>query len=181
MVLSVSKTFGIRDVEHYHWHIAEADAPVSWSGNGSPLSLAAAIELVCIERQREPGTSPLASPIRITNCPIWSLVKSARWPGRRSKAKLRDAAVAVLVLPDDANDSWWTQNLHDLLDELIANGFPIDLARGLTGAVVEMVDNIWMHSETTQPGLLAYQVRKRKFAFSVADTGIGVLASLKKN
>ena len=181
MVLSMSKTLGIRDVEHYHWHLAEADAPVCWSGNGNSLSLAAAVELACIERQREPGTSLPASPIRITNCPIWSLLKSARWPGRRSKAKLRDGAVAVMVLPVNADDTSWTQTLHDLLNELTANGFPTDLARGLTGAVVEMVDNIWLHSETTQAGLLAYQVRRRKFAFSVADTGIGVLASLKKN
>jgi hypothetical protein len=181
MVLSVSKILGIRDVEHYHWHTVEADAPVSWSGNGTSVSLAAAVELACIERERESGMSLSASPIRIVNCPIWTLVKSARWPGRRGKAKLRDGTVTAMVLPVDADDLWWTQNLHDLLNELRGNGFPIDLARGLTGAVVEMVDNIWLHSETTQSGLLAYQVRRRKFAFSVADTGIGVLASLKKN
>jgi hypothetical protein len=177
----VSKILRIRDVEHYHWHIAEADAPVAWPGNGSALSLAAAVELACIEKQREHGVSLPASPIQITNCPIWSLVKSARWPGRKGKAKLRHGALAVLVLPTDANNSWWTQNLRDLKNELITNEFPADLARGLTGAVAEMVDNIWLHSETPQPGLLAYQVRRRKFAFSVADTGIGILASLTKN
>lgn len=180
-MFSVNRIFGIRDVEHYHWHIAEADAPVSWPGNGNSLSLAAAVELACIERQREPGTTLPASPIRITNCPVWSLVNSARWPGRRGKAKLRDGTVVVIVLPGSPDDAWWTQTLHDLVNELTASGFPTELARGLTGAVVEMVDNIWMHSETIETGLLAYQVRRRKFAFSVADTGIGVLASLKKN
>jgi hypothetical protein len=44
-----------------------------------------------------------------------------------------------------------------------------------------MVDNMWLHSETAQPGLLAYQVHRRRFAFSVVETGIGILASLKKN
>ncbi len=44
-----------------------------------------------------------------------------------------------------------------------------------------MVDNIWQHSETADPGLLVYQIRRRKFAFSVVDNGIGVLASLRKN
>jgi hypothetical protein len=44
-----------------------------------------------------------------------------------------------------------------------------------------MVDNVWLHSDEAQPGLLAYQVRRRKFAFSVADMGIGILTSLRKN
>jgi hypothetical protein len=174
----MSRILGIGDVEHYHWQIAEGDTAISWPGNGNPLSLAAAVELICIEAQRDGEITFISSPVRITNCPTWSLMKSARWPGRRGKTKLRDGALAVLVLPAD-DDAWWNQSLHDLLDELIANGFPTNLARGLTGAVIEMVDNIWQHSETAQPGLLAYQVRRRKFAFSVADTGIGILASLR--
>ena len=44
-----------------------------------------------------------------------------------------------------------------------------------------MVDNAWLHSETEEAALLVYQVKNRKFAFSVADIGIGVLASLRKN
>jgi hypothetical protein len=44
-----------------------------------------------------------------------------------------------------------------------------------------MVDNIWQHAETADPGLLVYQIRRRRFAFSVADNGVGVLASLRKN
>jgi hypothetical protein len=177
----MSKSLGIRDVENYHWHIAEADAPVSWSGNGTPLSLAGAVELACIGAQQDKGASLVGSSVRITNCPTWSLLRSARWPGRKSKAKLRDGAVAVLVLPTDPDDPWWSQNIHDLLKELTANGFSTDLARGLTGAVVEMVDNIWQHSQTPHPGVLAYQIRRRNFAFSVADTGIGMLASLRTN
>jgi anti-sigma regulatory factor (Ser/Thr protein kinase) len=179
----MTKTLGIRDIEHYHWQVAEADSPFSWSGNGSSLSLAAAIELACIEAPRKAGKMSLPAPaVTITNCPIWSLVKEARWPDRRTgKAKLRNGSIVVVVLPSDANDPWWTQNLHNLRNELTAHGFPINLALGLTGAVIEMADNVWLHSDAAQPGVLAYQVRRRKFAFSVADTGIGILTSLKKN
>jgi len=51
----------------------------------------------------------------------------------------------------------------------------------LTGAVAEMVDNAWLHRDTPNPPLLAYQIRKKQFAFSVADTGIGILKSLNQN
>jgi hypothetical protein len=171
----------VGDVEHFHWSLTEADAPLSFSPNGSGLSVAAAVELATIEAslQRTPERSP--SSIRVRNCPIWSLLKASRWPNRRSHAKLRDGSVFILVLPIHANDVWWTLCLHELLAGLKANGFPTHVARGLTGAVAEMADNVWQHSETPDPGLLVYQVRRRKFAFSVADTGIGVLSSLRKN
>jgi hypothetical protein len=81
----------------------------------------------------------------------------------------------------EAEGSWWMGCVHDLLKELIANGFPPNLARGLAGAVIEMADNVWLHSDCPMPGLVVHQVRRRKFAFSVADIGIGVLSSLRKN
>jgi anti-sigma regulatory factor (Ser/Thr protein kinase) len=59
--------------------------------------------------------------------------------------------------------------------------FPQNLAGALTGGVAEMVDNAWLHREKADAPLLAYQVRKKQFAFSVADTGIGILESLKQN
>ena len=119
--------------------------------------------------------------IRVARTSIWGLIKESRWPLRPGCANLRDGESTVLILPTTHDDPWWTQRITTLLSDLTANGFPSHLARGLTGAVIEMVDNIWLHSETPHPGLLAYQIRRRKFAFSVIDTGIGMLASLKKN
>jgi anti-sigma regulatory factor (Ser/Thr protein kinase) len=175
------KIIRVGDIEHFHWMLSEADAPVSFSTNGSALSLAAAVELASIEAHLSRAVDCTSSSIRVTNCSVWSLVKASHWPTRRGRTKLRTGAVAVLVLTKQANDTWWTECLRDLLKELIANGFPTNLARGLTGAVAEMVDNVWQHSDTPAPGLVAYQIRRRKLAFSVADTGIGVLASLRKN
>src|SRR4029077_17016219 len=98
----MSTILGIRDIEHYHWQVAEADSPFRWPVNGNSLSLPAAIELACIDALKE--TLP-SSAITIKNCPIWKLVKAARWPGRRTgKTKLRDGSIAVLVLPSDASD-----------------------------------------------------------------------------
>jgi len=56
---------------------------------------------------------------------------------------------------------------------------PVTLA--LTGALGEMVDNVWQHSRTEIPGLVAYEVGWRKLSFAVADIGVGVLDSLRTN
>lgn len=170
----------ISDVEQFHWRLSEAEAPISFSANGNGLSLAGAVELACIEARQRSEANGVRATFRVPGCPIWSLLRASRWPDRSGRTKLRDGGVAVLVLPVDP-DAWWTQCLRDLLGELTANGFPTYLARGLAGAVAEMADNLWLHSETDLRGLLAYQVRRRKFAFSVADTGVGILASLRTN
>jgi len=171
----------IRDVEHFHWRLADRESPVVFSTNGNGLSLPAAIELACIAAHRPSIADGPGVAIRVTNCPLWSLLKGARWPERGSRTRLRDGDLAVVVLPPQPNDFWWSQCIRDLLNELKANGFPAKLAGALAGAVAEMADNVWQHSQAEAPGLLAYQVRRRRFAFSVADTGIGVLASLRKN
>jgi anti-sigma regulatory factor (Ser/Thr protein kinase) len=120
--------------------------------------------------------------LKIVNCPIWSLLRTVRWPKtRQARTKVRDGDIAVIVLPANANDAWWTQCLRALRAELADNGFPSHLSGGLTGAVIEMADNVWQHSNAKVPGLVAYQIRRRKFAFSIVDNGIGVLASLRGN
>jgi hypothetical protein len=170
----------IRDVEHFHWRLSEAESPVSFSGNGPGLSLAAAVELACIVAHRQGGSHQPTHVVRVGPCPIWSLLMSSHWPLRVNRTKLREGDLAVVVLPN-GSDSWWTQCIRDLVGELKTNGFPVKLAGGLAGAVIEMVDNVWQHSDTPSPGLLAYQVRRRRFGFCVADTGVGVLASLRRN
>lgn len=65
------------------------------------------------------------------------------------------------------------------------NGFSREMALGLVAAFAEMADNIVQHSGKTRsspaPGLVGFQVRRRWMCFAVADTGRGVLASLRTN
>lgn len=143
--------------------------------------MTAAVELALIAAHRRDNPLEPHAKIRVARSSIWTLVKESRWPLRSGCANLRDGDSTVLVLPTTADDPWWTQRIGTLLADLTANGFPSHLARGLTGAVIEMVDNIWLHSEAPNRGLLAYQIRRRKFAFSVIDAGVGMLASLRKN
>jgi hypothetical protein len=169
---------GIADIEHFHWTLSEADIPFASSFNGNRLSLAAAVELAAIQAHQSRKSVTFAC----KHCPIWSLVKASGWP-RRSKPLVHrnSETVAVTIPPTRPDDIWWTSCLHRLKNELVEKHFPNRIASGLTGGVAEMVDNVWQHSESGEPGLLLYQVRRRKFAFSVVDAGIGVLASLSKN
>ena len=172
---------GITDVEHFQWSISEADTPGSFSANGSGLSLAAAVELASIEAHLRSAVGSIGVSIRVPSCALWSLLKASGWPSNRGCRELRNGSFTMCVLPANPYDLWWTERLHHLLYELRQNGFPTRLARGLAGGVAEMVDNIWQHAETTDPGLLVYHLLRRRFSFSVADIGVGVLASLRKN
>ena len=171
----------IRHIEHFHWQLSESECPVSFISNGSGISLAAAVELASIAAHRRADSVETNAKVRVSRNPIWGLIKESRWPLRTSCVTMRDGDTTVIVLPARNDDPWWTGCIRSLLADLAANGFPPGLTRGLAGAVIEMVDNVWLHSETTAPGLLAYQIRRRKFAFSVIDTGIGVLDSLRRN
>jgi hypothetical protein len=46
---------------------------------------------------------------------------------------------------------------------------------------MEIVDNVWEHSESAHPALVCVEITHRRLAFAVADLGIGVLNSLRSN
>lgn len=167
----------IADIEHFHWALSEADIPVASSFNGSVLSIAAAVELAAIQAHQNRRSVSFG----FKDCPLWSLVKASGWPGRRRPFVRRSNETVAIVIPAEPDGLWWTNCLHQLRIELTEKRFPRRLAAGLTGGVAEMVDNVWQHSESGESGLLVYQVRRRTFAFSVVDAGIGVLTSLSQN
>lgn len=171
----------LRDIEHFHWRASESECPVSFTSNGGGISLAAAVELAAIVASQQTNPDDGFRSVRVSRNSIWGLLKESRWPDRAGCVALRDGDTALIVLPPNPDDSGWTQQAKNLLGELGANGFSAALSRAITGAVIEMVDNVWVHSEARHAGLLAYQIRRRKFAFSVLDTGIGMLDSLRRN
>ncbi|MCZ2154824.1 MAG: ATP-binding protein [Bryobacterales bacterium] len=54
-------------------------------------------------------------------------------------------------------------------------------AKALTGAVSEIINNVWQHAQATSPGLLVYQLEPERVHIGVADMGVGVLNSLRTN
>jgi hypothetical protein len=174
------KILRVTDIEHFHWSLTEADIPSEVVLENKPVSLAAAVELAIIEANVRSQTYLPDFSIS-SSCPVYSAIKSTNWPALGQTTLTRKNDVVVMVLPGADQNSWWIDQLRLLKNELIDEGFPQNLAGALTGGVAEMVDNAWLHRETVDSPLLAYQVRKKQFAFSVADTGIGILGSLKQN
>jgi hypothetical protein len=57
-------------------------------------------------------------------------------------------------------------------------GFPAQIAAEIVGALGELQDNVFRHSEGARTGLVAFAARPGTFEVVVSDNGIGVLASL---
>jgi hypothetical protein len=60
-------------------------------------------------------------------------------------------------------------------------GFQKPFARQLAGALGELADNVFLHSESDSVALAGFQVAENSVEFVVADGGIGVLNSLRQN
>jgi hypothetical protein len=73
----------------------------------------------------------------------------------------------------------WIMYLRRVQNAAEQAGFKSQLAKGLTGAFIEMTDNVLNHSENVRSGIAGYRWSQNCFEYVVADTGIGVLASLR--
>jgi hypothetical protein len=69
--------------------------------------------------------------------------------------------------------------LRRLQDAAVQAGFTPQVAKGLTGAFLEMTDNVLIHSQNAGSGIAGYRWSRDCFEYVVADAGIGVLASLR--
>jgi hypothetical protein len=89
--------------------------------------------------------------------------------------------VEFWVIEDDEGFTDQSWNLFEIRFNRSARsvGFPPSVADGLQGALHEMAENAIIHSDTTVGILVGYQVTPGAALFSVADVGIGVLASLR--
>ena len=172
----------IERIDAFHWRLVsnECDARLDFPIADSEITLSAAIELLCIEQHL--ATSPNALYYPPTNhSPLWRLLRGLDWPFCPPGSAAQDGGTRVIALPMDSQDWHWTGFLQGLQRELKQKGFPDQLSGALTGAVGEMVDNVWQHSMTSLPGLAAYQVAHKRLDFGVVDLGIGILRSIRKN
>jgi len=82
------------------------------------------------------------------------------------------------VTADTPDWDLWTKHAENIAMSL---GFNRHLVAGLLGALVELQDNIYEHSDAPDTGVVAYAVSPTSFEFVVADRGVGVLQSLRRN
>jgi len=78
-----------------------------------------------------------------------------------------------------AQYSDWTDLAMRGKKAAVAAGFAPDMAGQLFGAIGELRGNIVEHSENAGTGYIAYDAAPGHFEFVVADSGIGVLKSLR--
>lgn len=84
---------------------------------------------------------------------------------------------------DEVGGLEWARFQQRFSERLTAHGFHGRLARALSKAFIEMADNVICHSgpdsQAPASGIVAYHVEDRWMAYAVADTGRGILASLR--
>ena len=110
-----------------------------------------------------------------------------------SKSNLSDFQIETALSPKDfefmrgfqteaeTEDLRWMTFCKRLENAAARAGHGSLFAKALTGTVEEMTSNVAEHSERSGTGIVAYRWSRSEFEYVVADSGIGVLRSLKKN
>lgn len=81
----------------------------------------------------------------------------------------------------DGDDTHWHLFCHRAQQAAEASGLPTPTAHQLIGAMREMEDNVHLHSERAQDGIVGFRCIPDEFEFVVADSGIGALKSLRQH
>jgi hypothetical protein len=81
----------------------------------------------------------------------------------------------------EADDLRWMTFCKRLENAGAKAGLSQQFAKALTGTVEEMASNVVEHSEYPETSIVGYRWTQREFEYVVADSGIGVLESLRKN
>jgi anti-sigma regulatory factor (Ser/Thr protein kinase) len=140
------------------------------------MSLAAGIELACLRL-----ADPKSITISASKSRIWKAIELLGWPNSGDFARAQKESLVLQRLPSKSNDNGWTALKMEFMRTLRINGFSKAVSSRITGAIAELTNNVWDHSERLNTGLLGFEVRNRQFTIVIADLGVGILESLRKN
>ena len=147
------------------------------SFHGTDLTAAAVIEHLCwLQSSAAEASSSKPDPPG----PLWQIVRSTGWPSARAKA-IADGPYGTHILPPQSDLSLLRAIESDLRARIASTGFSANSAKAFTGAVTEIINNIWEHSRSDRPALLAYGLESQRVHIAIADLGVGVLNSLHTN
>jgi len=90
------------------------------------------------------------------------------------------SADAIAIPPALGAVPAWTAFVKRAEVSARALGFADSVAAGLAGAIRELADNVIQHSEAAVSGIAAFSQTTGTFEYIVADSGIGMLASLRR-
>lgn len=149
---------------------------------------------ICIERSGRIGPivevllARRASPEDFSNvrfsAPFATLVQKAldesRIAGTAFRARSGVFPISQFEASQDGGDQWklWCARVEQAA---IGVGFPKPLAAALVGATGELLDNVFRHSRVPESGLAAFAATTDTLEIVVADSGVGVLASLREH
>lgn len=88
-------------------------------------------------------------------------------------------ADATNIPVDLGNNVAWTAFLKRAEATARDFGFADSVSSGFAGAITELADNVVQHSQDPRTGLVAFCGCRGVFEYVVADSGIGMLASLR--
>jgi hypothetical protein len=75
----------------------------------------------------------------------------------------------------------WRAFIGRLIDGAMQAGFDGDAGKGFAGAFGELQDNACQHSQAPQTALVGYRWDEGEFEMVIADSGIGILASIRSH
>jgi anti-sigma regulatory factor (Ser/Thr protein kinase) len=142
--------------------------------SGTDLTLTAAIEHLVWLRANHNRDDHHAGDV------LWDTLQATRWPATDAHDVV-NGAIGILVLPPQYELVWLRHVESDLRGSITEGGFTPMTAKAITGAVSEIINNVWQHAQTTNQALLVYRLDPERVHIGVADTGIGVLNSLRTN
>jgi hypothetical protein len=120
--------------------------------------------------------SSLTYALRNTLATTWD-----QHPARNSS--LQSNEVEFSRIPSDQSkptDPFWTAYVQRAKHAATLAGFSPNIALQLVGSFLELVDNVWRHSEASGTGLVGYRRANGELEYVISDAGIGVLASMRK-
>lgn len=118
------------------------------------------------------STSPLAAQVSGT-------IRSPFLPLTETDIRARE--VEIVRIPLDRQLPGWMAYLRRLSDAGVVAGFKDQTAKGLVGAMAELISNIFDHSERAETAVAGYRCGDGVLELVVADAGIGILSSLRSN
>lgn len=89
------------------------------------------------------------------------------------------SADAMSIPVELGRNSGWTAFVKRAGSTARDFGFPDSISSGFAGAIVELASNVVQHSQDPRTGIVAFCGHRGVFEYVVADSGIGMLASLR--
>lgn len=130
---------------------------------------------------RKSGASHLPSLSQFNNTQRCNALRELEGDTTFFKNNQSSVQLTKVFWDEDEEPNLWLDLCRDMERQAVAVGFDRKNSRGLVSAFRELVGNIFDHSQASATGIAGYAVRQNDLEFVVADSGMGILNSLKSS